>query len=444
MALKSTWSGHEGINEYSNSVHGRVVATYQERVAQDFPYSDFFVRLKKPSALQQYFLIARTCQAQIPFLEEKKVRVLTDEQGALTGEIVIVPSDKSKSRKKFVESLKSSIEDWDQEGSSFLDRMSKKISSAHKDNVVIFRIDFCLFRTGEVRIWFDPLKQSNNLSNVKDSEMESIAKQAYYFLKDIAHAHYHHEPDSDQLIELVRLTTSSNQSEHERNEIAWKREVLWGFARVIAQLRRNNDLRSLKRVQGILAYADAFQSNVAVIRRAKALEGEFEIDRNLTIYDFGHAKTSIAALDNFRTWYNTGSFQLLATILALMLSALSLWAAVTRIAISDCDTNLPCVGHLSNEQMQVVSYVALHPLLITGVLLFPAMFLYFVFVRDVKAFRPTKKFDRFIRTGSSAIGAGVAEKSGNVYLGFFTSVLIYVVILSVEVIVLAALTVWLW
>lgn len=442
MALKSSWLVSEGVNLYSKTLHGRIVATHKERVAQDFPYSDFFVRLRAPQSVQHYFLLAKTCQAQIPFVEGEKVRPLTDEQGALVGEIIVAPSDKVSRRKEFIKKLVECIENREQESEQFLERLSDHISQANQQRVFLFRLDFCLFRTGEVRFWFCPDKQSPGFDKLNSTDLEKVAKQAYYFLKDIAHTHYHHEPDSDQLIECARLSRPTQLADHASNEIAWKREVLWGFARVIAQLRRNNDLRSLKRVQGILAYADAFQSNVAIVRRSLNLDGHFSIDRDLTIYDFAHAKASISALDNFRAWYNTGSFQLLASILALFLSVLSLWAAVTRIGVSDCEAGLPCVVSLTTFQLQVIGFFAMHPLRVAGLFLFPTMLLYLIFIRDVKAFRITKRYDRFIRIGFSAIGAQFAASSGNNYLGFLLSSSIYVMIIVAELLVLAMITFW--
>ncbi len=440
MALRSSWPARECINEHSATLNARVVATHEERIAQDFPYSDWLVRLLQPSAVQHYFLFARTCEARIPFVEKDIIRAFKDEQGALIGEVVIVPSDKAQRRSKLIEELTFEMGNWRGNSAEYLEHAFSKINQSEPSGVLLVRLKFCLFRTGELRLWYDKENLNSQIRDLGAKNFEAMARQTYYFIKDAAHHHYHHERDSDQLIELVALSRPTTATVHRTNELCWKREVLWGFARVIAQLRRNNELRSLKRVLGFLAYADAFQSNVAIVQRPTHLDKDFEFDKDLTTYDFAHAKSSVGALDSFRSWYNSGSFQLLAAAVALFFSTLSLWAAATRIVAADCVADRPCPSKLPTTHMNLIAYFVGNPIIATILVICSVLIFYFVFIRDVKAFRLTKKADRFLRNGSSAVGASVAALSGNVYFGYVASITIYVAIFLIEILVaLAAL-----
>lgn len=81
----------------------------------------------------------------------------------------------------------------------------------------------------------------------------TVANQVYYFIRDIAHTHQHHEPSSDT---ILKAYPDENLRNHGNSN--WKRETLYALHKFIIQQKRGRRYESLVRCQGVLAYAKAF------------------------------------------------------------------------------------------------------------------------------------------------------------------------------------------
>ncbi|PZU09944.1 MAG: hypothetical protein DI606_13425 [Sphingobium sp.] len=148
-----------------------------------------------------------------------------EENGALCGAILVVPRDSdaaaSRSRKSYLAEIDRAIDAALAQASEvgtvtdlLIDNLSETVlkRTAQAQAMVVCHVaQFALFRTGELRIWFedglfvgrdttaDPLTAAEKLA------AEYLPSQMYFFLKDITHRHYHHDPETDQLLKLALL-----------------------------------------------------------------------------------------------------------------------------------------------------------------------------------------------------------------------------------------------
>lgn len=266
-------------------------------------------------------------------------------------------------------------------------------------------MSFALFRTGEFHLWYD-LKsflgrevheQAIPPRKVELDSAEAVPPHAYYFVKDVTHRHYHHDPESDQLLLLSRLHPVTKTAEHEENELRWRRETLWGLARIIAQFRRKKDLDDYKRARGILAYADAFQSSLARIWRAPDIETPLEPHDRLFQYDFTHTKASVQSLEDVAAWRQNGLMQFVAVYVGIFLSSLALWAAAVEIR------PILCQPPGASPRTSLMTCPPLHPAPSSDIALWvadsPLAFICILIVMGFAAFSAFIKSPRFFPMG---------------------------------------------
>ena len=119
--------------------------------------------------------------------------------------------------------------------------------------------------------------------------------------------------------------------------------------------------------------------------------------------------------------------QIIAGLLAIAFSAASFWAALTRVAREACSEPTKakiasCSEPVSNKAVESAIFISSHPLLFTGSIIVPVFIFYSIFVKDIRTFRFAGRAAHFIKSFSLAIGASVARKFSNAYLGFFIAV----------------------
>lgn len=451
VGVKHRWSQHKSFNDLDEATGVRAVATHQRRTAQDFPIWDWMLRAIRPSTTQNYFLVAETKTAKIPFIEDKKsIRIVTDTQGVLTGTVYVVPwqsePDANWEKDKLLADLKDLIDGSVCSTTNICSRVDQRIKLALFQNILVHKFRFALFRTGELRIWAnfsDALGreiQEEELNKFENKLLKSLPRQVYYFIKDAAHHHYHHQPTSDQILPLVKMDPipiEEISDVHSKNETRWRREVLWGLARVLARFRRENSVKYLKQAQGILAYADSFQSTLGKISRGLNIDDDPVFDNNITTYDFAHAKQSVAASESFRIWQNSGNLQIIAGLLAIAFSAASFWAALTKIVSETCASSPSfsehCVEPVSTKAILVAIWISTHPLVFVGLIIIPLTIFYSIFVKDIKTFKVAGKFSHFLGSLSQAIGASITIKTKNAYYGYFSAVSILAILAIIAV-----------
>ncbi|MEL6877671.1 MAG: hypothetical protein AAGL68_06185 [Pseudomonadota bacterium] len=446
VGLKGRWGHSRTLNHTVDSNGTRSIAVRQNRIAQDYPYWDFLVRIFKPAAEQSYLLVASTHPAKIPFLkktngaEQADVRVFKDGQGLLAGTVFVTPKNRDKSvskiRKIALNQIDKLLSRRTSDATDICAEVSDVLGQGNGMNFPSIAYRFALFRTGEVRIWLEEqthLLDWTRQAGAKKVIEETFPKQVYYFLKDTLHTHYHHEPDSDQLLPLTQMKElpDNDEDREKENEVAWRRETLWGLARVISSYRRSNTIKSLRRAQGVLAYADAFQATVARVFRPATLENDPKFDDDLTTYDFAHTKQSVSALEGLRTWRNTGGVQLLAGLTAFALAAFTVWSSALRLKIAKCSNQkadgaevlLNCGSVASQRADLVLGWIVDHPLVFAGSMLVPSAFIYSIIVWDIRDLPIARKFSRFLSAAARAIGASVGRKFSNPIIGFFATII---------------------
>lgn len=80
---------------------------------------------------------------------------------------------------------------------------------------------------------------------------EVVANQVYYFLKDAAHTHQHHEDKSETILKSYKYS--------EKDKIHWKRETIYALYRWVIQQKRNKDVICYYNAMGVISYAESFK-----------------------------------------------------------------------------------------------------------------------------------------------------------------------------------------
>ena len=440
IGVKHKWSQHRSYNDMSTHTSCRHVAIHQKRTSQDYPVWNWLLNIFKPSATQDYILVGKTSSALVPFIENGKIRTLSDTQGVLFGSVFVVPYQDDVEfrweKENFLKNVHTLMEPTSNSPDAVCDQIEALVNRAKEAGILVHNFQYALFRTGEVRIWSnvsDALGFASDQSNLNIDEKviaERLPRQVYYFIKEAAHSHYHHEPDSDQLLPLVKqfpLIGPDLVETHSENELRWRREILWGLARVLAKYRREGNIKQLKRAQGILAYAEAFQATLARVKRPIDVDEKPTLDVDITTYDFAHTKQSVSALEGLRTWQNSGNLQIIAAVVAVLFSASTFWSASIRIVDGVCSPSATllkesfCNNYLSHRALTVAAWVSRHPLVFLGWITIPLIIAYSMFVKDIKDFRFARKPARFISAITRVIAATIARRFGNPILGFASS-----------------------
>jgi hypothetical protein len=117
-------------------------------------------------------------------------------------------------------------------------------------------VDFELQRTGEIfvsspRFLDQDLEYASTEYAVElDQDFAKwIADQCYFFLRDIAHRHQHHDPSSDTILILQK---------RDKEGVEWRRNVVFSLHHYIIRSKRFADARTLHQAAGILAYCNSF------------------------------------------------------------------------------------------------------------------------------------------------------------------------------------------
>lgn len=121
-------------------------------------------------------------------------------------------------------------------------------------------VPFFLRRTGETFIAYDPAEQlwagrpKFDPPNGRRDPQHEVVSQTFYFLRDIAHTHQHHDPYTDTIVDLYRLSRRS--PERRRNK--WRDSVLFTLYGKIVHFKKAQKLKLYHSSAGVLAYARSF------------------------------------------------------------------------------------------------------------------------------------------------------------------------------------------
>jgi hypothetical protein len=120
-------------------------------------------------------------------------------------------------------------------------------------------IDYCLQCNGVVTVG-DPCLRDPVLAERSSADAEglgqsfrvALANQGYFFIRDMAHRHQHHDASSDMLLTLQAAPHNLTASEQ------WKLNIILSLDRFVDDQYRTGDLYSLTRALGVLAYRDSY------------------------------------------------------------------------------------------------------------------------------------------------------------------------------------------
>ena len=441
--LVDSHSGRPTYNHQADLGSRRVVTLHRVRVAQDYPLPDSIVKIIRPEARQDFILFAESIAVKTPYFSSGALQTSDDRHGALIGAVAVLPTDSDKATDKKRQRLIKEVEGVI--GQAITDRVSGCGSNpdnlardlhfhvkSKQSDIACYMVNFALFRTGEVRIWFDLdsfLGRNIESTPPADLEIEAaehIPAQVYYFLKDLLHAHYHHDKHSDQLLPLTRLRYLVSEESIVDDEIHWRYVVLRSLARVIVEIRQGRSLVGNNRALGIIAYANAFQSVLARILRNPNADIPFVGSNAIMLYDFKNLEMSISANSSVKELANSSRLQLFGIEVGILLSALALWAGAVQVQPILCgalSTRLTCPKVEPGPIVSTVNMIVANPI---GFVIFLLVVGFFVFIwmfRGIGAIPLADLFSNWLSRLSEAIGVQISRLTLNSdILGYTISV----------------------
>lgn len=417
-------------NHQINLTSPRTVVAHHKRLAQDYPFWDWVVKIFRKEARQDFLLLGESGAVKTPYFDAGTLKEIDDEHGALCGILAVLPIDDTietgKNRKALLDHVDGRIA-----GATACrargsvdpnERLAREITTeldAARSHLAIYVMRFSLFRTGELRIWFDLsdfLGRDLVAEPATSPEKELAARlpaQAYYFVKDLLHAHYHHNPHSDQILQLTCLSSGDTDAAVLEDEIRWRYVTLRGLVRVIVELRQSRSFHGHKRALGIIAYAKAFQAVLAKIARTRlAIIDTFSEHGGIIPYEFDNLAMSIDATDSSMESANSSRLQFFAIEVGILLSALALWAGAVQIQPILCgalakEVVCPKVG--PGPIVSIVNDVVANPLGFT-ILLLVAGFVFFIMIfRGSGAIPAAERFIRWLNGLSDALAVQISR-----------------------------------
>lgn len=433
--------GRQGtFNHQPNLDYPRTIVVHRSRLVQDYPFWNWLVRLVRPSAKADFFMLAESGDTIAPHMRGGTLVEVDDDQGALHGVLAVLPNDDQRAsrrlKNKLVARIDAAIADALTRRALGMIPPNERIAldqlrglNAVRSRVACYVMRFTLFRTGECRIWFDMaefLGRDIVAEPPTPDEIltaEALPAQAYYFVKDLLHAHYHHDPSSDQILQLTRIEGSTAPvSQIATDEVRWRYVTLRGLVRVVVELRQGRSLHGHKRALGIVAYANSFQSLLGSIVRTPSGPAAFGPDDRLMSYEFANLVQSIEATDSSLESVMTSRLQLFAILVGIFLSALALWAGAVQIQPILCaakDITCPKVG--AGPIVSIVNDVVANPLGFTVLLLALGFVFFIAFFRGTGAIPYAEPVVRWMKGLGQAIASDVARIRGYDTLGWFAA-----------------------
>ncbi len=417
---------------FSTASPVRFIAAHQKRWTTDLPYRPrWSLRLTKPSAGVDYFIVGETAKAFVPVLghendaHESEIEKIDNAQGVLCGAIFVLlrnrRADRQSKNETFIGAAMNIL--WNRDGvdaDGVKTKFTNLIAETRAETVTLFELKFALYRTGELRLWHE----AGMGTGLKDDPLFeklrfTLTKQAYYFVKDLVHRHYHHDEESDQFLALSPLP--ANAYDHDAGEVNWRRNTLWQLARSATDFRRQGRWHDLNKSLGILAYAEAFQRGFARSVRSANSATKFEPTRNIHLYDFEQLQESVRVSVDENQFRRTAAWQALTLFLATLFSLFALISnslsalrdsclsaeVLSQKIVIACAKQTP--GYLAFAQIYVVQYFWI----ICIIAAVAMTFLHHMILRDrpPSDFWPFRKFSQSVALSRDLTGATIMSIS---------------------------------
>lgn len=278
--------------------------------------------------------------------------------------------------------------------------MEKWLEEAGAASLELARARFELYRTGEVRIELTQTLGVESEDGGDQSAFDDIlASQIYYFIKDVSHRHYHHRKASDNLLPLTRIVADDDTS--------WRRETLWSLARAVLEMRRSGKLPGHKSAVGVLAYAEAFQGNLARAIRSGEEGVEFEPTEEIACYDFTHTRQSLDATIAEKSFVHSHWTAIHSLLIATALAFVALWLSAVQVKEVACfGADCPKIP----TAMKGALYVVLdQPHLAAGGVLAAALVYLEATRRSLTVATPLRVWGEFVGGWFDALGATISR-----------------------------------
>lgn len=316
----------------------RVVMVHQHREVNDYPLPAWLAKVFAPDIALDWVLVAQTQPTMIPITRESRPCPERDRQGMLLGTVYLLARlDTRAARAAQAEAI------------AGIEQLLRARRRKRDDEVVdlrtqveltigasgpLIQLKVALMRTGECRLWFtaDP-------PGLALQQIDWIAQQAYYFIKDVVHDHTHHDETSDQITPLYPFGRISAEPGHS-DEVAWRRETLWSLSREIERLNREGGLTDQRKSLGVIAYAEAFQASLMGHVRNDDEPLEFIAVTSVHDFDFKHLKDSIKASIDVNATRLTQKIQVAIAAVSVFLATTSLVSSL----VSSHNGGLPKVS----------------------------------------------------------------------------------------------------
>lgn len=396
----------------------RVVVAVQRRVARDLPRPWLWSVWTWASA--NFVLIGETQETQ----RRQGEGYVTDEQGVLSGEVYLLQKHKGRRRArrdKIVRLLREAVATHKLHGQiqDLSGWMREVLAEARNEEgtppvlgLQIPQARFALFRSGEFRI---ELRADTLPTKFRDEDGEDvegarvaeyreqferlIAHHFYYFVRDLAHRHYHHHQNSDSFLPLLAATNA--------DDISWRRETAYALGRAALEARRDNDLLSFRKAEGLVAYAEAFQDGLAQQVRSDAA-GRREVSYGgARPYNWPALRASMTARSEEEQWRYSGRIQAFVAMLTAALAVFALWFAIAQVrgavGFPEVDPNQP-----RGLLLSVASHLWIQPANSTFVAIIGTWMLFELFGRGFRAFAPAQSVLEQLKRFTYALAASTS------------------------------------
>lgn len=469
QGTKPTCYRYSGLVNDEDGRPRRNLAVFQRRKSMDIPW---LFRWFMPSAKHHWLLTGEALPAKY-HTDSGETHPILDQQGMLCGQILFIPyqhDDKpgeegdghaaprcdmdakwQAARERIVELLRA--DRGPDIGKVFSD-LDAETDAIAKAGITTLTIEYALFRTGEIHLWMtdheiakiriekksaapgayplhaqighDDLDADAHYIGLSEIPApHTMLRQAYYFVKDAAHYHVHHDGSSDQIIPLVldhpEDTDPSSQGEASISEQAWQRETLWGLSRSIEELVRQGTREALRNALGFICFAESFQSTLAQHVRKNGYLNQFAEVVDIHRYDFKSLRESVKIALERNTWSLAGKAAMAGTVATIGLSS---------VIATNAIGNHPVPGEPSIWDGWLADFIKSYPLAPPAICVALVVLAFFRIYSDTgflkRLFAIENAWSRFVRSHVRFLMSRY-KRAGKPWLSFLLTAAIFLI-----------------
>lgn len=257
--------------------------------------------------------------------------------------------------------------------------------------------------------------QTNRVVALNDRTLGEVVSQCYYFVRDLAHTHQHHNAGSDQL-------TTLHYDDGGPDSSRWVRHSYYHLMRMVISLKRKREYGEMEAAIGVLSYArtlhaialETIGSNLKTkLRFRQRSYGKDNLAKSIEARIAGEREARKARHDGLSRRIS---------LTALCLSLLAVNMTILNIGKPD-----KYDFHIAPVYLAVESFAAQNPFLFNGAVLAAII----LWVKGAKHLAKRTDFERnilhFLFTWKPKNAAAIAVLLGIVIMGFFTWVALWLV-----------------